>query len=78
MCSSVGRQRGLLAHLVEDGLQPAVEVVECELGLLERDVAPAHQRLGVELAHRALGLDPLVHQRLGVARVVALVVAVRR
>ena len=41
-----------------------------------RDVAPLHERLGVELAHRAPGLDPLVHQRLRVARVVALVVAV--
>ena len=46
------------------------------LGLLERDVAPLDERLGVELAHRAPGVDALVHQRLGVARVVALVVAV--
>ena len=53
-----------------------VEVVESGLGVVERDVAAAHQRLGVELAHRALGVDALVHQRLGVARVVALVVPV--
>ena len=69
-------RRGLGPHLVERRLQPGVEVVERLLGLLERDVAPAHQRLGVELAHRALGVDALVHERLGVARVVALVVAV--
>ncbi len=54
----------------------ALEVVERVLGLLEGDVAPLHQRLGVELAHRAPGVDLRVHQRLGVARVVALVVAV--
>ena len=40
------------------------------------DVAALDQRLGVELAHRAALVDRLVHQRLGVARVVALVVAV--
>ena len=41
-----------------------------------RDVAPLDERLGVELADRAPGVDALVHQRLRVARVVALVVAV--
>ena len=44
------------------------------LGLLDRDVATTDERLGVELAHRALLLDEVVHERLGVRRVVALVV----
>ena len=70
------RALGLGPRLVEGGLEPGREVVERLLGLLQRDVAPAHQRLGVELAHRALGVDELVHQGLGVARVVPLVVAV--
>jgi hypothetical protein len=46
------------------------------LGVLERQVAPVDQGLGVELAHRAAVLDPLVHQRLGERRLVGLVVAV--
>ena len=45
-------------------------------GLLDGDVAASHQGLGVELAHRPLVVDDGVHPRLGVARVVALVVAV--
>ena len=70
------REGGFAPHLVEYRLEFGVEVVEGRLGLLERDVAPPHQRLGVELAHRALGFDALVHEWLGVARVVALVVPV--
>ncbi len=64
------------AGLLERRLQPVLEVVERGLGLFERDVAPLDQRLRVELADRAAGVDALVHERLGVARVVALVVAV--
>ena len=71
---SFGRRVG--AGLLERRLQPVLEVVERGLGLLDRDVAPLDQRLGVELADRAPGVDALVHQRLGVARVVALVVTV--
>ena len=74
--ASARRGVGLGPGLVEGRLQAGREVVERLLGLLEGDVAPAHQRLGVELAHRALGVDELVHQGLGVARVVPLVVAV--
>ncbi len=69
------RRRGL-AGLVQGHLQPRLEVLEGPFGLLDGDVAPAHQRLGVELAHRALALDDGVHPRLGVAGVVAFVVAV--
>src|SRR3712207_7071906 len=61
--SDAGGRRLSLAGLVEGGLQPGLEVVEGLLGLLEGDVAPAHEGLGVELAHRAPGLDALVHQR---------------
>ena len=53
-----------------------LEVVERLLGFLEAQLAPLHERLGVQLAHRATLLDELVHERLGVARVVALVVPV--
>ena len=64
-----------LAHLGEDPLQLLLVVLEDLLGLLDRDVATTDEGLGVELAHRALLLDQVVHQRLGVRRVVALVVA---
>ena len=46
------------------------------LGLLERELAPLHERLGEQLPHRAPLVDLGVHERLRVARVVALVVAV--
>ena len=46
------------------------------VGLFGGDVAALDERLGVEGAHRAVLLDLLVHDRLRVARVVALVVAV--
>jgi hypothetical protein len=59
----------------EDPLELALVVAQRLLGLLDGDVAAADQRLGVELAHRALALDQAVHQRLGHRRVVALVVA---
>ena len=65
-----------LAHLVEDRLELLVEVLERLLGLLHGEVAAADEGLGVELAHGALGVDHAVHERLGVARVVALVVPV--
>ena len=65
-----------LAGLVERGLQPGVEVVERLLGLLERQLAPLDERLGEQLPHRAPLVDLGVHERLRVARVVALVVAV--
>ena len=62
--------------LVEGDLQLALEVGQRLLGLLERDVAPLDERLDVQLAHAAVLGDRLVHQRLRVARVVALVVTV--
>ena len=71
----VGFGGARLARLVERGLEAGGEVVERLLGLLERDVAPLDERLGVELAHRPAPLDPLVHLRLRVARLVTLVVA---
>ncbi len=70
----VGRGRGL-AGLGEHPLQLLLVVLERRLGLLDGDVAAADERLGVDLAHRALALDQRVHQRLGHRRVVALVVA---
>ena len=64
------------ACLVEGSLQLGVEVRQRPLGLLHGDVAPLHQRLHVELAHTATLGDGPVHEGLGVARVVALVVSV--
>ncbi len=63
-----------LADLGEDPLQLLLVVAQDLLGLLDRDVATTDEGLGVELADRALLLDQVVHQRLGVRRVVALVV----
>ena len=51
--------------LQEDRLQALLVVNQRLVGLLEGDVAATDQGLGVELAHRALGLDQAVHQRLG-------------
>jgi len=67
---------GLGAHLVESLLEAAVEAVEGRFGLVEGDVAAPDQDLGCRAAHRALGVDELVHEGLRVARVVAFVVAV--
>jgi hypothetical protein len=63
-------------RLVQGGLQPGGEVLQGILGLLQRDGAPAHESLGVQLADAAVILDQLVQQRLGEGRVVLLVVAV--
>ena len=65
-----------LAGLVQRGLHPGVEVLQRLLGLVECEVAPADQRLDVALADAAEPVDLPVHERLGVARIVALVVAV--
>ena len=46
------------------------------IGLVTREHALGHQLAGVLLPHRRQRLDALVHQRLGVGRLVALVVAV--
>ena len=45
--------RSLVVRLVERGVQPRPEVLERVFASLERDVAAVHERLGVELAHRA-------------------------
>ncbi len=63
-----------VADLVEHPLQLALVVAQRVLGLLHRDVAAADQRFGVGLADTALGVDDVVHVRLGHRRVVALVV----
>ena len=71
-----GGGRCLGPGLVEGALQPSLEVVERGLGLLDGDVALLHEQLGVDLSHGAAGVDASVHERLRVAGVVALVVAV--
>ncbi len=67
---AAGRVPGGLEDLLEAGLV----VAELLLGVLHGDVAAADQLLGVELPHAALGVDDLVHPRVGHRRVVALVV----
>ena len=72
--SGGGGRVAVLAGLGEHPLELRLVVLQRLLGLVERDVAAADERLGVELAHRALGLDEVVHQRLRHRGVVALVV----
>ena len=60
--------------VLEVALQAGLVVGQRGLGLLHRDVATTDEGLGVQLAHRLLLLDRVVHQRLGERRVVALVV----
>ena len=80
--AGVARVGGLLLGLLErrlgldeDPLQLLLVVAQRGLGVLDGDVATTDERLGVELADAALGLDEVVHQRLRHRRVVALVVA---
>lgn len=63
-----------LADLVEHALQLTLVVAQRVLGLLHGDVATADQRFGVGLTDRTLGVDDVVHLRLGHRGVVALVV----
>ena len=63
-----------LANLVEHPLELALVVAQGVFGFLHRDVAAADEGLGVALADAALGVDHVVHRRLGHRRVVALVV----
>ena len=70
------RCRFLRLCLDERVFEPRAEVFERELALLERQVAAVHERLGVELAHRATPADHLVHARLRERGLVAFVVAV--
>ena len=72
--AGLGRVLLELADLVEHPLQLALVVAQGVLGFLDRDVAAADQRLGVALAHPALGVDDVRHRRLRHRRVVALVV----
>lgn len=59
----------------EDTLKALLVVAEQLLCFFLGDVPAADQRLGVELADRALGLDEVVHERLRHRGVIALVVA---
>ncbi|CAB4880241.1 unannotated protein [freshwater metagenome] len=73
-CLDVGGQ--MRPRVVEDGLQAALVLVEHLLGLVQCQHAPADEFLDVQLGHRAVLRNGLVHLRLRVRRVVALVVAV--
>src|SRR5437762_7940546 len=54
------------SDLVEGALQSLTVVLERRFGLLQRDVAPVHQALHVELSYRTVLFDAPVHQRHGV------------
>ena len=69
------RRVAALAGLGEDPLELCLVVAQDVLGLGEREITAPDQRLGVELAHRALRGDQVVHEGLRHRRVVALVVA---
>ena len=68
------RVRCMRAGLVERRLQLVMEVGEGALGFLHRQLTTLHQGLDVQLANTAPFGDGLVHQRLGVAGIVTLVV----
>ena len=55
-------------------MESHAEVVESFLGLFNGEVTAADKRLGVEHAYGAALFDGSIHQRLGVAGIVALVV----
>jgi hypothetical protein len=67
---------GLLGGDSSDTSTAGGEVVQRLLRLVDGEVAPGDELLGVQLAHAAALLDRRVHDRLRVAGVVALVVAV--
>ena len=72
----IGIDAGLRGvRLGEGALEAVLEVAVRLLVLLLGDVAASDERLGVELADRALRLDEVVHERLRHRGVVALVVA---
>ena len=73
----VDARRGAGPRLVQGRLESGREVLEGALSLVDREVAALYERLGVELADGAVLLDLPVHDRLGVARVVALVVTMQ-
>ena len=75
-CSLVMR----LAHAGLEGLldvhQALIGLARLPVGFFRGEHAGGHQLLRVHVPHGRVALDPLVHQRLGVGRLVALVVAV--
>ena len=70
------RGEALLLHLVERDGERLAAARDDLVRALHRHVAHAEQALDVHLADRRLAIDRLVHERLRVARLVALVVAV--
>ena len=69
-----------LAHAGPEGLldvhQALVGLARLPVGFFLGEHAGGHQLLRVHVPHGRVALDPLVHERLGVGRLVALVVAV--
>ena len=70
----VPRVRHRFARLREHPFQLRLVVLQRLLGILLGQVAALDQRRGVELSHRTLLVDQLVHVRVGQRRVVGLVV----
>ena len=69
---------GTMSLVAANASSSSPVLLEQRLPLLDRQLPGVDQPLHVELAHRAPLLDQPVHQRLGVGRLVALVVPLRR
>ena len=67
-----GRRR--LSRFLESPVEELVELLKQGLSVLDRDVAGVDESLHVELADRSHLIDQLVHQRLGIGRLVPFVV----
>ena len=64
----------MFTHFIESCLQFCVEIIESLLCFLDGDVTATDQGLCVKLSNRTLRVDDLIHQWLGVARIIAFVV----
>ncbi len=64
----------VVTHFLEHLFEAVLELPHRGIGVVGGDVAAADQGLGVQLAGRALLVDQVVHQRLGEAGIVTLVV----
>lgn len=65
----------VFAGFSEHAFKLALVVAESLFCLFDRDVTSADQRFGVDLSDAALGVDDVVHQRLGQRRIISLVVS---
>ncbi len=65
---------GKRSYLIQRPLVPVVEICKQLLRLFQRHVSPMHQSLCVQFPDRSSLVNGLVHTRLGVTRIVTLIV----